>query len=288
MDEEFFIEESNPKKIFFVFCLLLIIGTAGYFGWQYYQKQDYVKLKTITVELGEKIPTEISRYLKSNELAGYILDVSNVRVDEEGNTNSVGEYSFKLTKGTKSYKGKIIVKDTKPPIVDLQNLTVGLNEEFDPEDFVLSCYDLSLPCYVSFTHISDGLLNEKEGTYDISLTIKDKYGNETIKKAKLTVKKGASLNSIKAADLEVDSLYPKDEDWDDIFTVRFSKGLLNDSPELDSKILAITNFDYSEKYKKEITNQTNILAYNKYGFVLGIIVKLEFIDGTKIYVPEEN
>lgn len=284
MEEEFIIDESSPKKILLTCLALIIIMAAGFWGFHYYSNQDFIKTKEVILELGAPVPTDINLYLKGKNLTDYTLDVSNIHVNEEGNTDQVGEYSYKITNGSNIKRGKVIVQDTTPPEVQVQDLTVGLNEEFMVDDFIIKCDDLSETCHVSYANKKDAELNEKEGTYEFNIIIQDKYENSVTKKVQLTVKKGAYLNSVKAEDLEVVKIYPKDDSWDGTFTDKFIKGLTDHDEELDDRILTLTNIDYSEKYDQEIINKSILFAYNQYDFVIGLIVKLEFADNSIIYV----
>ena len=50
----------------------------------------------------------------------------------------------------KNILGDVEVKDTKAPEVELQNLIVGLDEEYEPDEFIAVCNEYSKPCTASF------------------------------------------------------------------------------------------------------------------------------------------
>ena len=288
IDEDFYFEESNPKKVFLT-CLFIFfflgIGAGAYY---YFSGRNNINLKKIAIELGDKVPSEISTYIKSGNYQGYSLDVSGIHVDENGNTDSVGEYSYKIIKENKVLKGKIIVKDTTSPIAEVQELTVGLNEDFDVEEFLISCEDLSEVCYTSYSNSKQEEYINEEGTYEISLKITDKYNNEIIKKTKLIVSKNASLRGLKAADKTVTNIYPVDKNWNQTYTVKFEEGISEDDVEFETKILELASRDFESEYEEKIINQTLLTIYNKYNFVLGFSVKLEFEEGKIIYVTSSE
>lgn len=286
IDEDFYFEESNPKKVFLICLLILFLIGVGFGAYKYYDKQTNIRLKTVEIELGDKVPSDISHYIKSGKYDGYSIDISNVHVNEEENTDSVGEYSYTVKKDKNILKGKIIVKDTTPPEVELQDLTVGLNEDYDINDFLVSCNDLSEVCHVYYANSKDEEYVKEEGTYEISLKIKDKYNNEITKKVNLIVNKDASLKELKASDTTVTNIYPIDDQWDNTYTVKFKKGLAEKDDELEEALLELVNIDFDSKYEDKIKEQTLLIIYNKYNFALGLSIKLEFENGKVIYVSE--
>ena len=284
VDEEFYFEESNPKKVFLICLLILFLIGAGFGAYQYFVTRDNIKLKQLKIELGDKVPDDISTYIKSGKYEGYTLDVTSVHVDDAGNTDSTGEYSYKIIKESLVIKGKIIVQDTTAPVAELQELTVGLNEDFDVNDFLTLCEDLSGACYVSYANSKEEEYIKEEGIHEISLKIKDKYNNEIIKKTKLIVSKDASLRDLKASDQTVANIYPVDDEWDKTFTVKFAKGISEEDETFDEKIFEITNREFDKEFEEKIVNQTLLTIYNKYNYILGFSIKLEFEDGKTIYV----
>lgn len=106
-------------------------------------------------------------------------------------------------------RGKIFVKDTTAPTVTVKEITVGVNEEFEPYEFLDSCDDLSLPCKTSYKKDSYAKLNEKAGKYDLEIVVEDKYGNKVSKDVVLNVSETESLLSLKQNDDVVVSMTQK-------------------------------------------------------------------------------
>lgn len=284
MKEEFYFEESNPKKVVLTCLFILFLIGVGFGAYQYFTIRDNVKLKQMTIELGDKVSDDISLYIKSGKYDGFTLDITSVHVDENGNTDSVGEYSYKIIKNDQVIRGKIIVQDTTPPVAEVKELTVGLNEEFDVNDFLVSCEDLSGACNVLYADQKGETATSEEGTHEIRIKIRDKYNNEIIKKTKLIVSRDASLSDLKASDQTVTNIYPVDENWDQTYTVKFPKGIPEDNETFEGKILELSNREFDKEYEEKIVKQTLLTIYNKYDYVLGFSVKLEFEDGKIIYV----
>ena len=58
------------------------------------------------------------------------------------------------------------------------------------------------------------------------------------------------------------------------YTYKFPKAVPSDSDEYEAKFLEINSMDFSSKFDKKITNQYSITTYNKYGYAIGLNVKL--------------
>lgn len=287
-NEDLGIKETSPLRVFFtsLFILLIVGITAGLYYFYFYQEP--VKLKTVNIELGDSLPTSIDYYLKSSSDKNYKLDISNIKVDVNGNTTIPGEYSYNIITRKNSFKGKLLVVDTTPPVVKLHQLTVGLNEDFEPEDFIESCYDLSGICNVFYKKDSDEKLSLKEGRYTVTLEIKDHFGNTATKKTELIVDKNASLNLVKSSDNEVFAVYPINANWNETYTIKFDKGMLEETKEFEAQIFSITNKDFTSLFEEKIINQTLHNIYNKYNYVIGLSLKIELENGETIYLTESE
>ena len=234
MDQDFYIEDSSPIKaiIAIIFFIGLIVASIYYFF--NYRKENVVKLKDVTVELGELLPTDINTYIVSGNPDSYTIDLSNVSVDETGKTNSTGEYSYRIKKNSNIKKGKIYVKDTTKPEVEVEELTVGVNESFEVSEFVSECKDLSLPCNVKYKNIKDEDLNQKEGSYEVDIIITDSENNSITKSVRLNVSGTNTFAKKKEANLKFDHLSDDDSNWDKTYTLKLEKAL-NDVDNLKKK-----------------------------------------------------
>lgn len=286
MDQDFYIEETSPLKIFITILVFILIIAGGLYYYYNYRKENVVKLKNITVELGMPLSKDINSYIECAYPERYKLDLSNISIDENGNTNSTGEYSYKIIKNNEIKKGKLYVKDTTPPVVETQELTVGVNEEFDPSEFVSKCDDLSLPCIVKYKNNSEAKINNNEGTYNIDIIVSDNEGNSIKKNVTLHVSGTDTLKSTKASDLNFDHLSENDESWNQTYTLKLEKAISEESLKYDELIENISTKDYN--FDKEISNKKIIVVYNKYNYVLGFSVKITFNDNTVLYVTNEN
>lgn len=180
------IKLSKSQNITALVAFIVIIGLLiFYFG--YYKKlpgKNSFSTRVVTVELGTRLPIRIADYINVpngesiNEMA-YTLDTSKVEIDK------VGEYTFTIKKNNISKTGKIIVQDTTPPSIEIRQVVTLEGETYAPQDFVLACSDLS-GCNYEFKDAISASYKDA-GTYALFITVKDAYGNETIKQVPLII-----------------------------------------------------------------------------------------------------
>ena len=268
MDEDFYIEDHYKRNVVIVILIILLVIGGLYYGYKNYYKKNYLKVKDVTVELGSKLSTDIKDYIKCDNYGDYKLDLSSVVTDDEGKVSSVGEYAFRVIKNDDISRGKVFVKDTTKPIVGVNDLTVGVNEEYNAYDFVNTCTDLSMPCVVSFKDANDGDLSSKVGNYKIEIIISDNANNKVNKTVKLTVKEGYSFN------------------WNNTYTIKFEKALEEESTEFNELLESYGIKEFS--YDKNIKEKEIIVIYNKYNYALGLSIKVTFDDGSYEFVTEDK
>ncbi len=286
MDQDFYIEETNSLKIVFTIVFLILLVGFGIYSYFHYYKANAIKLKTVTIELGSPVSNDINDYIEGNNIDKYTLDVSNISVDESNNTNSTGEYSYKVISSNKELKGKVYVKDTTAPVVQVNDLTVGVNESFNPNEFLTMCDDLSLPCNVKYKKPSDEKLNEEEGTYSIKIVISDNEGNEVVKDVNLIVSKDNSLESIKTKELTYDHNSANDDKWNNSYTLKLDTALNPDESVYEKTLSEVTNKEYS--FDKTVKSKEILVIYNKYEYVIGFSIKYTFDDDNTLYVTSDN
>lgn len=287
MDQDFYIEDTSPWKIIFIIFIVCALIGGGIFAYYKYFRDNIVKLKDVTVELGEKLPTDINDYISAKNVNAYKLDVSNVSVDENGNTNVRGEYSYKISRDGEIKKGKIYVNDTTKPVVETIDITVGVKENFDPSEFLKSCDDLSLPCVASYKNKDDISLNDNAGTYDIDLIVSDAAGNSVTKKVKLNVSTSTTLEKQKASDLTpYKTSLDDDSIWNKTFTLKLNNGL---DPETEEYVKQISELSAKEyEFDKKVSKKEIINVYNKYDYVIGFSIMVTFEDNSVLFVTNDN
>ena len=193
MKSERYLIKKIIEKIIgsFVFPILIVLAMPFIMGF-YYERNIYVKLNDITVELGDKLPEEITNYMN------LITDKSNLAIeigaplDEDGRTKMIGKFNyylayndndFKFSKLTNA-KSTITVIDTIKPVITLKDdVKIDYNGDFSVND-VAECFDLS-DCKMT---IKEDIDTTKSGEYEINITAVDGGNNKSYAKTKVTVK----------------------------------------------------------------------------------------------------
>ena len=180
------------KKIMeiFVFPILLMIGLTFVMGF-YQERNIYFKLNDITLELGDKLPEEISHYMGILPDNGDLALESDILLDEDGNVSTIGKFNYYLVYKDSNYKfskltnvkSTITVVDTVSPILSPKDdVKIKYDSKFSLDNIV-DCFDLS-GCSLSS---SDEVDTKKSGDYEISVKAIDGGGNISYTKAKFTV-----------------------------------------------------------------------------------------------------
>ena len=276
--EDFYYEESNPKHIFLK-CLGIIFIIGIFIGvFFFYKNKNTIKLNDITIEVGEKLSNNIEDYLVngskfSHEYKLYLNDV---------NTNKVGEYEYKVKYNKHIVSGSIKVVDKTKPEVIVNNLTIGINEELNPNDLILSCKDASLPCRVVLEKENDINKLKKVGTYSLSILVSDAAGNITKTNVNVTTSETETLSSLQTDNLEYYINSESDKGLGKDLFIRLDKAIEEETLEYEGLIHEVSAIDFNEykKEEKEIYDTKLITAYNKYGYVIGIQVLITYNDGT--------
>lgn len=174
--------------------LMIMLALGGFFYYLYKRPtdKDFTPLN-ITVELGDKLPSAMSSYVKpgvgklTNEMA-YARDLSQVDVSK------VGVYDFTITyKGIKK-TGTITIKDTKAPILEVREVVISENGTFDASSFVQRCSDSS-GCNYSFQDETITSKYTSPGSYIVYIVARDAFDNATTKKASLIIEATGNLRS---------------------------------------------------------------------------------------------
>lgn len=297
MDEDFLDVKENSKKtaILYVFIVIAIV-VAGYF---LVFKKVYFSLKTVHLELGESLSTDISEYVnqKIENEKEWKLDISKVKVNE------IGEYTYSVTYNNVTKNGKIKVEDKTAPLFTLQEMTI---EEDDDDyflgDFLATCEDYSKPCLVSLKNNKDEDKFSIIGTHSIDIVIADVYGNKSSAKATLKVVEKGTYVDPKSLDLEYASNSKGQEDFNGKVYMSLEKALNVDDREVEAKMLEISTVDFHE-YVRENFDGYNLVSseviqlYNKSGYVIGFSVELKikgngektiYVDKSKVPVMEDD
>lgn len=157
--------------------LLLLIIILGLGAGSYYLinikgifNSENVVLKQVVSEKGEALSVNINDYatFKNTSSSNCSLNTNEVDVTKEG------EYSFTITCGDKSYKGKLTIKDTKAPNINVKTNVILAGTMIEAQSLVISSDEEATYAYASDT--------EKEayqtaGLKNINVVATDKNNN---------------------------------------------------------------------------------------------------------------
>ena len=293
MDEELYVETGNKKKYITLTITILVIIAVCLF---LYKKYIFNAKTKVVYEVGDKMSYNVSDYVNNTilDMDKYKLIVDDHLKVEDGIITSAGNYTFTIKYNKKDTKVEVEVKDTKAPEVQVHDLTVGLDEEFETDEFVSSCTEYSKPCTVSYKNESDNELYKKEGTHKVTIIIKDTYNNSVTKNVTLTVKKGYSLENEKKKDLEPFRLSHDYGDWDKkTYVVKYvtafdqSEAVKNSNKFSYLYDMASDEInDYLPSGYEGLTVEDGeiIYVYNKYNYVVGFLYRATLSNGTVVYL----
>lgn len=174
-----------------IFPILIVLAMPFLMGF-YYERNIYVKLNDITVELGDKLPEEITNYMNLIANKSNLAIEIGAPLDEEGHTKMIGKFGYYLAYNDNNYKfskltnakSTITVVDTINPVIKLkENVKIDYNGKFTVDD-VAECIDLS-GCKMTMEEKID---TTKSGQYEINLVAADGANNKSYAKTKITVK----------------------------------------------------------------------------------------------------
>lgn len=184
--------ENGPKKkktnkaTFVIVIILALVIVASVIYMLLHQgvikfplsKKAPVIPKEVSIEMGSEVSTDIKDYAIFNNVdpASCALDVSDIT--DTHKLNSV--YTFIISCNGVRYTGSAKIVDTIAPVVKIKDVTIGLNGEVKPEDFIVSCDDDDKNCTYEFKEPEKVLEHVKEeADYKVSIIVKDTSGNST-------------------------------------------------------------------------------------------------------------
>lgn len=296
MDNEIYFEESNPKSVkIILFIVLMCLFVVGIF-YIYISRKYTLSIKgDLVFELGSEVSYDPSTYLENNinDPKDYKLVFTRVSISDD-KFDKVGKYDFKVQYNNVSKKGRLVVVDTTKPEVETQDLTIGVDEEFNLDDFISVCNDYSKPCKVSLKDENDLKKTSKVGTYNFNITVSDKENNKVDKKVKLTVKKGYSRKELLINDLKPHHIEPEYSDWNKEMIIKYNKGIdPNEIEETEyyNELMEVTMNDLhtylDPLYENNFIKESQIITvYNSYGYIIGYSIRVDLDNGLHFYLKK--
>ena len=157
----------------------------------YQERNIYLKLNDITIELGDKLPEEVTKYMGLIPIDGNLILESNILLDEEGRTTTIGKFSYYLVYNDSKYKfskltnikSTITVVDTIAPTIEsIPDVKIKYGAQIDASNLA-KCSDLS-DCKMT---LEDEIDTTKSGEYEVTIKAIDGGNNISYITTKFTV-----------------------------------------------------------------------------------------------------
>ena len=290
--DDFYVEDLSKKEIFFkLFITAVVIACAVLLG-LYLLKKNTLHIKNeISIEVGSKLPKKAHDYVTSK-----IISDGDYKIEVEGYNlgdvlDKVGEYKYTVKTKTQIREGKIKVVDTVPPEVEVEDITIGTDEGYHLDDFVVSCKDYSMPCTVTAKDDKD---YEEVGTYKLDLLIADNQGNKTEKKVTLTIKDGYSRKDTLMSDTKIAKTEPSYDDFKEEYAFKlFDKAIPEgEDNEAEKYLLSLLEEDLNKYIPSShagtyiVANET-IELFNKHGYTVGYAFRATLSNGEIVYLESK-
>ena len=158
----------------------------------YYERNVYVKLNDIKLELGEKLPEEIINYIGLISNDSKLSIESDIPLDKEGHTKMIGRFNYYLVYNGDGFKystltnvkSTIRVIDTVKPVIKVkENAEIEYDSDFDVTD-IAECIDLS-DCKMT---VLEEVNTTDSGKHTVNITAVDGGNNVSYAEATFTVK----------------------------------------------------------------------------------------------------
>lgn len=177
LKEKRFKKHNKILNIVIVVLIIILILISVFIGYTFYVRSDIAK------NIKDKIVIEYGKDITLNDI---LKKNSYKKVKVSPNLKSlkkIGKHKVTLTIDDQKFEVIVTIKDTTPPTLEVKDLEVYIDEEMPrAKDFVVKVDDLSK---VSLQKIE---IQKTVGEQTVSIIAKDKYGNQTKKEAKLTIK----------------------------------------------------------------------------------------------------
>ncbi len=247
---------ENPKEkkglsktaiVVIAIVLICVIGIGVYFILNLAGNKNtngFIHPKEgLVMELGKELSSNATDYA---DIEG--MDTTNCKVDtSQIDYNKMGSYQYKITCGTNSRSGEVIIKDTSAPNIVVKELNVIPGAKVVLEDFIVTCTDVSNCSYeLEDTSINLDTITAIEGEHKFNLVVSDDYDNETIVEVSLIVNSNAP---VKFMHCSKDSVM--DEDLNALVNTTYTYGINSNDEMVSSQKKLEYIFDVQEDYLKE-------------------------------------
>ena len=162
---------------------------------------------------------------------------------------------------------------------------MNVKEDLEARLLVSDCDDISLPCSVVFKDENIVKKFKTPGVYVVDIIVSDSQGNKVEKSAKVTSSETGTLSTIMSSDLEYYTNNLNDDTIEHILFEKFDVAMDDDSHEFVTIHQEVSALDFTQ-YTDDIYSMKLLIAYNKYGYVIGLQVIVTHSDGTIEYLTK--
>jgi hypothetical protein len=148
----------------------------------YDERNIYVDLEEITIEIGSILPTEGMKYINNSLANSKFFLEDNVPKNDNGEANKIGTYDYyivyrdeeRMYSRLTNRKSTISVIDTIKPVIEIKDnsLTFNYGSKINVSN-IAKCHDLS-ECILSFENEID---TKKSGNHEVTIIAVDEGNN---------------------------------------------------------------------------------------------------------------
>ncbi|MCM1053754.1 MAG: hypothetical protein NC483_07265 [Ruminococcus sp.] len=182
-------KKGGISKLLFVIIIVLALTAVGVGVYIFLGMSNNVtsgvKVKQVKIDVGSAISTNIEDFATFSGINSNTCELDTTKIISTENLGS--EYPFTIKCNDKTYQGTATIVDSTPPVVNLTDVTIGVNEEVTPDQFIESCTDKT-KCSYAFKNPDEVKgYTAIAGTYKVAIIVKDEGENEAEFEANLTV-----------------------------------------------------------------------------------------------------
>lgn len=243
-----------------------------------------VRLKELTIETGQELSNKTSDYVDGNNTVSGKLDLSKV------NTKKIGEYEYFIGNN----KGKIIVKDSIKPIVEVQEIYVEEGEPINEKELVFYFFDASDNYDITFNKTKLDKITSV-GDHEVFFEVSDTNGNSVKRNSVIHILKKGTLDELVTKDMTAvkhNSKYRELEiaELKDNTLINFDKPIkvtdLYSTIEVSKEKI---DTYIKNKYKEYSNMEYELIGlYNKYNYLLSTAIRITGKKDNKNYVMYLN
>lgn len=167
-------QKSHSRQVIISLLILELSVIVGLLLYIYFRP---VVIDNLVLEVGSRLP-DIKDFLIYKNIDGsFVTDISKI------DANKPGDYDIKLKVGFRTHTVRLQIVDSIPPQAEVKELTVLKGDNVEARDFISEIVDAS---EVTVTY-QDAPDTAVPGKKEVSILLTDGSGNQTVKKAMLTV-----------------------------------------------------------------------------------------------------